>query len=85
MDHFTLSQYNSSYTADDTFDVKVTAKDSLENDKFDYYGSSAKIWFTASCAANLPYTSSSTDYYTFQQADYGSKTILNDTKDPAKL
>ncbi|OQB06345.1 MAG: Fibronectin type III domain protein [bacterium ADurb.Bin212] len=80
LDHFTFTDYETTRTTDQTFSGTITAYDSLNNVKFDYYGSDAQIWFTStadsySYPAILPAKSSAK--YQFQASDQGSKIFSN--------
>jgi len=80
LDHFVLSDYQTTVTTEQTFSATVTAYDAQDNVKFDYYGTEANIWFSSSAdnyayPTVLPATSSSK--YQFLSGDHGSKTFTN--------
>jgi hypothetical protein len=86
LDHFTFmgtdkdTPLPTTSTTDQSFTGTVTAYDSLDNVKFDYYGTDAKVWFTSTADSYkyvpaLPATSSSK--YQFLSEDQGSKTFTN--------
>src|SRR3990172_5051350 len=76
--HFTQTGYPGTIITDNAFTGTVTAYDQYNNVKFDYYGSTAKIWFTAttvppSYPTVLPATA--TSKYQFVSGDNGIHTF----------